>query len=182
MNNQYYFNRDMLLKQNIHSIMTITHINQIVIHSSNKQAIDNKQNIIHYFLALLITTGQRPILTRAKNSISSFRLRKGQILGCKVTLRRTNLQNFLKLFINGVLPQVRDFKPISINGDGNNNISFGIPTYMAFPHLEDLYDMFESCSGFDINFMAKKNKNNNINLLLTHYGLPLSIKKEIKKD
>ncbi len=170
MTHLYYFNRDMLLKQNISSIMTLPKLNHIVLHSSSKQALDNKHNILTYFLALLIATGQRPVLTRAKNSISSFRLRKGQILGCKVTLRKTNLHNFLHTFTTGVLAQVRDFKTIEINS--NTNISFGIPTYMAFPQLEDLYDMFESCSGFQVNFQSK----NNTDLLLTYYGLPLSNK------
>ncbi len=175
MTHSYYFNRDMILKQNISSIMTTPKLNHIVLHSSNKQALDNKHNILTYFVALLIASGQRPVLTRAKNSISSFRLRKGQILGCKVTLRRANLQNFLNTFITGVLPQVRDFKSIKINT--NNNISFGIPTYMAFPQLEDLYDMFESCTGFEINLRSNLKKNSaHTDLLLSYYGLPLSYK------
>jgi len=183
--NSYYVHRDMILKQHITSIMQLPTFLQGTLHSSTHTTLINKQNILPSFVAMSLCSGQKPVCTRAKKSIASFRLRKGQLLGCKVTLRRDILHNFLQTLITGVLPQVRDLAPLSIttttyteNISGLVGLSFGIKSYIVFPQIEDFYDIFESCSGLTFTCLTSKGRHSNAAILLSGYGFPIFLSKK----
>jgi len=193
MNNSFYISsRDLLIKQHLSSIMQLPRIVKITLNSSPaKSIVEKKQNstIIPYFVAMSIFTGQKPVFTRAKKSLASFKLRKGQLLGCKVTLRRQFLFIFFKLLVHAILPQIRDFTKKNINKlstslfvsnfekrsfsceKNQHTLSFGITSLMAIPHLEDFYDIFHSSTptGFFFNIKIQGDFKSANNFYTQHF-------------
>ena len=115
--------------------------------------------------------GQKPVITRAKKSIAGFKLREGNKIGCKVTLRGDNMYNFLNKLITIALPRVRDFRGISKNSfDGRGNYTLGIKEQLVFPEVE--YDQVIKVRGLDIVLVTTANTNEEALALLTEFGLP----------
>ena len=115
--------------------------------------------------------GQKPVITRAKKSIAGFKLREGNKIGCKVTLRGDNMYNFLNKLITIALPRVRDFRGISKNSfDGRGNYTLGIKEQLVFPEVE--YDQVIKVRGLDIVMVTTANTNEEALALLTGFGLP----------
>lgn len=152
--------RDMILKYDYNNIMELPSFNQIVINTTSKLYVADKKYIISALTALEMITGQKIAINQAKKSIATFKLRKGQPVGCKVTLRNSSLYNFLYKLIISVLPQTRDFKGLStqsINTSGNCSIT--IKNMMLFPELENHYEFFETIRAFNITFdLVAQNK------------------------
>ena len=116
-------------------------------------------------------TGQRPVVTRAKKSIATFKLREGMPIGCSVTLRCERMYEFLDRFINAALPRIRDFKGVPAKSfDGRGNYSIGIKEQVIFPEIE--FDKVESVHGMDIAIVTTAKTDEEGRALLTHLGMP----------
>ena len=163
--NPYYLHRDVLLKTTARSVMELPLLTHAHMHASSKAAVTQKTHILPLVTALTLVSGQRPILTRAKASIASFRLRKHQLLGCKVTLRGHRLGPFVYTFLYAVLPRLRDFTPPRVAA---TQTVLGMSTFLSFPQLEEQYDIFEHAGGCAITMTTSSHAP----LVLSWYGLP----------
>lgn len=120
---------------------------------------------------LTAITGQKPVVTRAKKSIANFRLREGQRVGCKVTLRGVRMYEFLDRLFNITLPRVRDFGGINPNSfDGRGNFAMGMKEQIVFPEI--VYDKVEDVRGMDIQFVTTAKTDQEARALLKAFDLP----------
>jgi len=116
-------------------------------------------------------TGQRPVVCRAKKSVSNFKLREGMKIGCKVTLRADKMYEFVDRLFNVALPRVRDFRGINPNSfDGRGNYNMGIKEQLIFPEIE--YDKIDKTRGMDICFVTTAKSDEEAKELLTLLGAP----------
>ncbi len=153
--------------------MEIPKISKIVINIGIGEAKDNPKELEAAISDLGKITGQKPITTRAKKSIANFKLREGAEIGCKVTLRRDKMYEFLDRFINVALPRVRDFggiNPDSFDGRGNYNI--GIKEQIIFPEIE--YDKIDKIRGMDIVIVTTAKTDEEARELLKLMGAPFA--------
>ena len=153
------------------SVMQVPKLEKIVINiglgdtKDNPKALDNAMN------DLSIITGQRPVVTKAKKSIAGFKLREGQAIGCKVTLRGDNMYNFLDKLISISLPQVRDFRGVSPKAfDGRGNYTMGLKEQLIFSEIN--YDDVVKVRGMDIVFVTTAKSNEESFDLLNGLGIP----------
>lgn len=122
---------------------------------------------------MTIITGQKPVVTRAKKSIATFKIRAGAAIGCKVTLRGERMYDFLQKLFNVALPRVRDFRGVSADSfDGRGNYSLGIKEQLIFPEID--YDQVAKVRGMDINIITTAQTDEEAQELLKLLGLPLS--------
>jgi large subunit ribosomal protein L5 len=123
-------------------------------------------------------TGQKPIIRRAKKAISNFKVRKGQAVGAKVTLRRSIMYEFIDRLLNVALPRIRDFRGVSADSfDKNYNYTLGLSEQTIFPEID--YDKITRSQGMDINFVIKNAKNiEQARALLKYFGMPFKNKEE----
>lgn len=118
------------------SIMQVPKINKVTINMGIGYSINNKKILEKSIEDLMMISGQKPIITKAKKSIASFKIRQGQSIGCKVTLRRSKMWYFLEKFIYIVMPRIRDFRGLSMKSfDGRGNYSIGIREQIIFPEI-----------------------------------------------
>jgi len=121
--------------------------------------------------ALELITGQKAVITKAKKSIATFKLRKGMSIGCRVTLRRERMYEFFDRFINVALPRIRDFRGVSPNTfDGRGNFSIGVKEQIIFPEIE--YDKIEKIRGMNIAIVTNAATDEEARALLKHMGVP----------
>ena len=122
---------------------------------------------------LEIIAGQKPITTKAKNSIANFKIREGMPIGCKVTLRGEKMYEFLDRLVNLALPRVRDFRGVNPNAfDGRGNYALGIKEQLIFPEIE--YDKVDKVRGMDIIFVTTANTDEEARELLTQFNMPFA--------
>ncbi|MBP5301518.1 MAG: 50S ribosomal protein L5 [Bacilli bacterium] len=142
--------KDFFMKKfKYYSVMQMPKLEKVVINVGIKKSEDLSKKIDSIFEELQLITGQRPIITKAKKSIASFNLRKGQEIGCKVTLRRKRMLCFLDKLINITLPHVRDFRGLNTKSfDGRGNYALGIRDQLVFPEIN--YDLVKFSQGMDI--------------------------------
>ncbi|HPE42023.1 MAG TPA: 50S ribosomal protein L5, partial [Thermotogota bacterium] len=120
---------------------------------------------------LMATTGQKPVITKAKRAISNFKIRKGMAVGIKVTLRGKVMENFLFKLFNIVLPKVRDFRGLNPNSfDGKGNYSFGLSEQVIFPEIR--VEKVKRVQGMDIIIVTSAKNNEEAKALLSSLGLP----------
>ena len=118
-------------------------------------------------------TGQKAVVTRAKNSVANFKLREGQPIGCKVTLRGEKMYEFLDRLVNLALPRVRDFRGVNPNAfDGRGNYALGIKEQIIFPEIE--YDKVDKVRGMDIIFVTTANTDEEARELLAQFNMPFA--------
>src|SRR6516225_408210 len=142
--------------------------------SDLKQALEDAKK------ELAVITGQKPAETKAKKSISNFKLRKGQTIGAKVTLRGDRMYEFLERLIKMALPRIRDFRGISPKAfDGRGNYTLGVHDQSIFPEVE--LDRIKRNVGFDITIVTTARTNDEAKALLTELGVPFSDKKQASK-
>ena len=142
---------DLLLKQNIENILQIPKLEKIVLNTSSKVIRSDKKNIIPGLAALEFLSGQKQKTTSAYKSISGFKLRENQVIGCKVTLRDEIMFNFLEKLITIILPRIRHFRSIDFNVfDGKGNVSLGLSPLLIVPELESYFEYFECIRGINI--------------------------------
>ncbi len=155
------------------SPMEVPKLEKVVINMGVGDVKENPKAIDSAAKDLAIITGQKPIITKAKKSISNFKLRKGMSIGCKVTLRGTRMYNFVDKLFNVALPRVRDFRGVSPNSfDGRGNYSLGLREQLIFPEIE--YDKVEKVRGMDVTFVTTAKTDEEARELLKLLGMPFS--------
>jgi large subunit ribosomal protein L5 len=161
-----------LIKEfDIKSRMQVPRLKKIVINCGMGEALTDKKVIEKMALQIGVITGQKPQVTHAKVSISTFKLREGEAIGLKVTLRRVKMYDFLRRFTSVALPRVRDFRGIPLNGfDSSGNYTLGLKEQTIFPELE--YQMVDKTRGFEITFVTSTNSSEQAKRLLELLGLP----------
>jgi large subunit ribosomal protein L5 len=144
---------------------------KIVLNVGMGEAISNAKALDHAAEELGKITGQRPVITKAKKSIATFKLREGMSIGCMVTLRRERMYEFLDRFISAALPRIRDFKGVSSKSfDGRGNYTVGIKEQVIFPEIE--IDKVDSVHGLDIVIVTTAKTDEEGRALLGHLGMP----------
>jgi len=151
--------------------MQAPRIVKVVLNVGMGEAITNAKALDHAVEELATITGQRPVVTRARKSIATCKLREGMPIGCTVTLRRERMYEFLDRFISAALPRIRDFKGISSKSfDGRGNYSIGIKEQIIFPEID--IDKVESIHGLDIAIVTTAKTDEEGRALLGYLGMP----------
>ncbi len=163
--------KDLKAKFNYKSIMQVPRLEKIVINIGVGEASHDSKYIEAAAKDLETITGQKPIITKAKKSIAGFKLREGQAIGTKVTLRGESMYNFMEKLIRVALPRVRDFRGISPKAfDGFGNYTLGIKEQLIFPEID--YDNVLKIRGMDIVFVTSAKTNEEALELLKGFGMP----------
>ena len=163
----------LMKKFNYSSVMSIPKVDKIVINVACGEARDNSKIVDAVISDLMQITGQRPIVCRAKKSVANFKVRDGQIVGFKVTLRGERMYEFLDRFFNIALPRVRDFRGISPDSfDGRGNYSVGIKEQLIFPEID--YDKIDKVRGMDVNIVTTAKTDEEARELLALMGAPFT--------
>ena len=158
-------------KHNYETVMLVPKIDKIVINMGVGDALQNSKLLEAAMNDLEQITGLKPVPTKAKKSISSFKLREGQAIGCKVTLRGEKMYNFLDKLINVVLPRVRDFRGLSPKSfDGRGNYTIGLKEQLIFPEIE--FDNVVKVRGMDVVIVTTAKTNEEAYDLLDELGVP----------
>ena len=158
-------------KYNYKSVMAVPSLSKIVVNMGVGDATNNSKLLDAAMKDLELITGQKPVATKAKKAIAGFKIREGQPIGCKVTLRGENMYNFLDKLISITLPRVRDFRGISNKSfDGRGNYTLGLNEQLIFSEIE--YDNVVKVRGMDIVFVTTANTNEEAKALLTEMGMP----------
>lgn len=154
--------------QNVHQIPKLE---KIVLNMGLGEAIQNIKIMDGAVEELMIISGQRPVITRARKSIAAFKLRAGMPIGCMVTLRRDRMYDFYNKLVNIALPRVRDFRGISAKAfDGAGNYSLGIKEHIIFPEID--YDKIDKIKGMNISIVTSAKNDEEGRELLTLMGMP----------
>ncbi|BBA85253.1 50S ribosomal protein L5 [endosymbiont of Sipalinus gigas] len=178
MKNELYFKYKNIISENIKkkflykSVMEIPIINKITINMGFGKFISEKKILETTFDDLTKISGQKPIFTKAKKSISNFKIRKGVIIGCKVTLRNKRMWSFIDKLICVVIPRIRDFRGFSKKSfDKMGNFNLGIKEHIIFPEIN--YDYINRVKGMDINFNIKSKSLDESIFLLKSINFPI---------
>ena len=156
---------------NYSSSMQIPRLEKIVVNMGIGDAVSNSKVLDDAVAELQAITGQKPVITKAKKSIASFKLREGQEIGCKVTLRGTRMYEFLDKLITISLPRVHDFRGVSRNAfDGRGGYTLGIKEQSIFPEIE--YDKIQKIRGMDIAIVTTAQTDEEAYTLLELLGMP----------
>lgn len=155
------------------SIMQVPKLEKVVLNMGVGEVKDNPKAIENAARDMGIIAGQRPVITKAKKSVSAFKLREGMNIGCKVTLRGAKMYEFLDKLINISLPRVRDFRGVNPNSfDGHGNYALGAKEQLIFPEIE--YDKIDKIRGMDIIIVTTANTDEEARELLRQLGMPFS--------
>ena len=155
------------------NVMQIPKLDKIVINMGVGEAKENAKILDTAVKDLETITGQKAVVTRAKNSVANFKLREGQPIGCKVTLRGERMYEFLDRLVNLALPRVRDFRGVNPNAfDGRGNYALGIKEQIIVPEIE--YDKVDKVRGMDIIFVTTANTDEEARELLAQFNMPFA--------
>jgi large subunit ribosomal protein L5 len=155
------------------SVMAVPRIEKITVNMGVGEAKVNAKALDDAVEQLSIITGQRPVITRAKNSIAGFKLREGMPIGCKVTLRHARMYEFLDRLLSIALPRIRDFRGINPNSfDGRGNFSMGVREQIIFPEID--YDDVHEVRGLDITITTTAPTDDQARELLRQFGMPFA--------
>lgn len=148
-------------------------IEKIVINMGIGDAKDNAKVLESAVNDLQLICGQKPVVCKAKKSISNFKLRENMPIGCKVTLRKDRMYYFIDKLLNVALPRVRDFRGVSEKSfDGRGNFTLGIKEHLIFPEIE--YDKIDKVRGLEIVFVTTANTDEEARELLRYMGMPFA--------
>ena len=160
-------------KYNYSSVMEVPKLDKIVINIGVGDAITNSKLLDAAVNELELITGAKPLVTKAKKSIAGFKLREGQAIGCKVTLRGEKMWTFLEKLIRIALPRVRDFRGVNPNAfDGRGNYALGVKEQLIFPEIE--YDKIDKVRGMDVIFVTTAKTDEEARELLTLFNMPFT--------
>jgi len=158
-------------KMNYKSSMEVPHIVKITINVGLGEAVKDKKVIEQAILDIEKISGQKPIVTKAKKSIAAFSLREGMPIGCKVTLRKDKMYEFLDRLISVAIPRIRDFRGFSKKSfDGRGNYTLGIKEQIIFPEID--YEKIDSIRGLDISITTSAKNDDEARLLLEEFNFP----------
>ncbi|AXJ00104.1 LSU ribosomal protein L5P [Cyclonatronum proteinivorum] len=161
-----------LIKEfSLRSIMAVPKIEKIVINVGVGEAITDRKRLDDVAANIGLITGQKPVLTKARKSISNFKLREEMPIGCKVTLRRSKMYEFIDRLINLALPRTRDFQGVSDKGfDGRGNYTMGVKEHAIFPEIDT--DKLDQIHGMNITFVTTAENDEQAIKLLKAFGMP----------
>ena len=163
----------MIKKFGYKNTMEVPKLDKIVVNMGVGEAKENRKVLDTAVKDLETITGQKAVVTRAKNSVANFKIREGMPIGVKVTLRGDRMYEFLERFFNLALPRVRDFRGINPNSfDGRGNYAMGIKEQLIFPEIE--YDKIDAVRGMDIIMVTTANTDEEGRELLKLLGAPFS--------
>lgn len=161
----------MMKEFNYKSVMEVPAIEKVVVNIGVGDAIQNSKLLDEAVEELAAITGQQPVITKARKSIANFKLREGMPIGCKVTLRRQKMYEFLDKLFNISLPRVRDFRGVSDTSfDGRGNYTLGIKEQIIFPEID--FDKVNRSRGMDVVIVTSAKTNEEAKALLTKMGMP----------
>jgi large subunit ribosomal protein L5 len=153
------------------NMMEVPKLDKIVVNMGVGEAKDNPKVLETAVAELETITGQHVVTTKAKKSIANFKIREGQAIGCKVTLRGDKMYEFLDRLVNLALPRVRDFRGVNPNGfDGRGNYALGIKEQIIFPEIE--FDKIDKVRGMDVVIVTTANTDEEARELLTLFNMP----------
>jgi large subunit ribosomal protein L5 len=156
---------------NLNNVMEIPHVEKVVVNIGLGEALDNPKALDAAVSDLIQITGQKPVITKARKSISNFKLREGRAIGAKVTLRGDKMWAFLDRLLNIVLPRVRDFRGVSADAfDGRGNYTLGLREQLNFPEIE--YDKIDKIRGMEISIVTSARNDDQARALLQMLGMP----------
>ncbi|BCR21915.1 50S ribosomal protein L5 [Borrelia sp. HM] len=165
--------KDLVSEFQYKSVMQVPKIEKIVVSMGVGDAVKNKKLLDSAVSELSQITGQKAIKTKAKKAIAGFKIRQGQEIGAKVTLRGNMMYEFLYKLINLALPRVKDFRGVDGNAfDGNGNYSFGIAEQIIFSEID--YDKIERISGLNVTIVTTALNDREGKALLSKFGMPFS--------
>ena len=161
-----------LVKDNKYdSPMQVPRILKIVLNMGVGQAVNDKKILEKALADMEKIAGQKPVLTRAKNSVAGFKIRKGYPIGCKVTLRGRRMYEFLDRLISIALPRVRDFRGLSPKFDGRGNYNLGVKEQIIFPEID--YDKIDVIRGLNISIFTSAKNDSDAKSLFLGFNFPL---------
>ena len=153
--------------------MEIPKIEKIVVNMGVGEAKENAKILENAVADMEAITGQKAVIAKAKHSVANFKLREGQPIGCKVTLRGDKMYEFLDRLVNLALPRVRDFRGVNPNAfDGRGNYALGIKEQIIFPEIE--YDKVDKVRGMDIIIVTTANTDEEARELLAQFNMPFA--------
>jgi large subunit ribosomal protein L5 len=153
------------------NVSEVPRLEKIVLNLGVGEAIQNPKFLDAAVEDLRVITGQQPIITRAKKSISNFKLRAGMAIGCAVTLRRERMYEFFDRLISVAMPRIRDFRGVPPKGfDGRGNYTLGIKEQLIFPEID--YDKIDKVRGLSITFVTSSKTDEGAFALLRELGMP----------
>lgn len=165
--------KNLMKKFGYKSTMQIPKMEKIVINIGVGDAVNNSKFLEEAVEELTLISGQKPIVTTAKKSIAGFKVRKGQAIGCKVTLRSERMYEFLDKLVSISLPRVRDFRGVPKNSfDGRGNYTLGVKEQLIFPEID--FDKVAKLRGMDIVFVTTAKTDEEGRALLTELGMPFA--------
>ncbi|MDE5716703.1 MAG: 50S ribosomal protein L5 [Lachnospiraceae bacterium] len=163
----------MVKKFGYKNVMEVPKLDKIVINMGVGEAKENAKVLESAVSDMETITGQKAIITKAKHSIANFKIREGQSIGCKTTLRGDKMYEFLDRLVNLALPRVRDFRGVSANSfDGRGNYALGIKEQIIFPEIE--YDKVDKVRGMDIIFVTTAKTDEEARELLRLFNMPFA--------
>jgi large subunit ribosomal protein L5 len=151
--------------------MQVPRVDKIVLNMGIGEAVADRKKVEQAAEAMAAIAGQKPVITKSRKSIATYKLRDGQAIGCKVTLRKTRMYEFVDRLINIALPRVRDFRGLSPKSfDGGGNFTIGIKEHIIFPEID--YDKAESILGMDIVVCTTAKNDDEARALLAAFNFP----------
>ena len=156
---------------NLTNTMQVPRITKVVVNIGMGEALDNAKSLYAAVSDVVLITGQKPVITKARKSIANFKLREGRQIGVKVTLRGERMLAFLDRLMNVALPRVRDFRGVSANAfDGRGNYTLGLREQLVFPEIE--YDKIDKLRGLEISIVTTARTDEEGRQLLQMLGMP----------
>ena len=153
--------------------LEVPKLDKIVVNMGVGEAKENAKVLESAVADMQLITGQKAVITKAKNSVANFTIREGMSIGCKTTLRGDKMYEFADRLINLALPRVRDFRGVNANAfDGRGNYALGIKEQLIFPEVE--YDKVDKIRGMDIIFVTTAKTDEEARELLTLFGMPFA--------
>ena len=162
---------DLIKESGYSNVLQVPKLEKIVINMGIGEAVQDSKKVAAAVSELSLITGQKPITTKAKKSVAGFKLREGMAIGCKVTLRRDRMYEFLARLITIALPRVRDFRGLNPRSfDGYGNYAMGLKEQIVFPEID--YDRIDSVRGMDIIFVTSAKTDDEARELLRRFSFP----------
>lgn len=171
---EYYKNtitKELMNRFGYSSVMAVPRITKITVNMGVGEAVADKKVMDHAVADMTKITGQKPIVTKSRTSIAGFKIRQDWPIGCKVTLRRDRMYEFLDRLVNVAIPRVRDFRGLSSRSfDGRGNYSMGVKEQIIFPEIE--YDKIDALRGLDITITTTAKSDEEGKALLVAFNFP----------
>lgn len=155
------------------NVMQVPKLEKIVINMGVGEAVADSKKIDNAAKEMTLISGQKPVVIKARKSVATFKLREGMSVGCKVTLRRDRMYEFLDRLVNIALPQVRDFRGLSARSfDGRGNYAMGLREQIVFPEID--YDSVDEMRGMDIVVVTTAKTDDEAKALLKGFNMPIN--------